>query len=209
MAEKLIVIAVDPGVSGGIAILDGCKQPKIYKIPLEQIIVNKKKKNIYDLDGISKILEEYRGRSVLFVQELVSAMPGNGNVSMFNFGWSAGATLGIAAALGFQRYEVRPAEWKKNFPELTIPLIVQLKEDVKKLRLEAKTLKDKEEKKANKKEIDRINRQVKTEAKNASRHIASIKYPKLAHLFKNKNTDGLAEALLIALFGKEKVNELV
>ena len=88
-------------------------------------------------------------------------------------------------------------------------LMQDLKEDAKKLRIEAKTIKDKDLKKANKKELDRISRRVKSEAKTASRELASEKYPVLAHLFEKKNSDGLAESLLIAIFGRDTQNELV
>jgi len=203
-----VVISCDPGVTGAITILDGGKQPEIHKMPLTKIIVNKKEKKVYDLDAIEAILEPYRGKDVLYVQEKVSAMPGNGNVSMFNFGFSAGSTLGIAAGKGFDRYEVRPMGWKKHFPELNTQSIQDLKEEAKILRAEAKTIKDKDLKKANKKELDRIARQVKTEAKTASREVASNKYPELAHLFEKKNADGLAESLLIAIFGKETQKDL-
>jgi uncharacterized protein (DUF433 family) len=209
MAKYNVIIAVDPGLTGGISIIEGKKTPVVHKIPVEQIIVNKKKKNIYDLDGISEILEPYSNKNVLFVQEKVSAMPNQGVTSSFNFGFSAGSTLGVAAGKGFDRYEVRPQAWKKHFPELNTQVIQHLKEEAKKLRVEAKTIKDKDLKKANKKELDSISRRVKTEAKDASRGLASEKYPKLAHLFLKKNSDGLAESLLIAIFGKSTQDELI
>jgi hypothetical protein len=209
MEKYNVIIAVDPGLTGGIAIIEGKKEPVVHKIPVEQIVVNKKKKKIYDLDGISEILKPYLSKNVLFVQEKVSAMPNQGVTSSFNFGFSAGSTLGIAAGKGFDRYEVRPQAWKKHFPELNTQTIQDLKEDAKKLRVEAKTIKDKDLKKANKKELDRISRQVKTEAKTASRELASVKYPALAHLFEKKNSDGLAESLLIAIFGKSTQEELI
>jgi hypothetical protein len=203
MDQYNVIISNDPGITGGISIIEGKNEPIVYKIPVSEIIVNKKKKKIYDLDSIAEIFEPYRDKKVLYVQEQVSAMPGNGNVSMFGFGFSAGSTLGVAAGMGFDRYEVRPSFWKKHFPELTTQTILDLKEEAKKLRAKAKTIKDKDLKKANKKELEKINRQVKTEAKNASRELASEKYPELAHLFEKKNADGLAESLLIAIFGKD------
>ena len=232
-----IIISVDPGLTGGLTILDGKKQPRIYEMPLEAIVVNKIKKNIYDLDAISAILEPYRGKNVLYVQEKVTAMKTNGVTSMFNFGFSAGSTLGIAAAMGFDRYEVRPQLWKKSFPELKTQAFNDLKAEAKNLRdldkpvkieikrLTAlqKTIKDKDLKKANKKEIDKlkktiaqtdatvkkINARAKTEAKKASRELASKIQPDLAHRFKRVKDDGLAESLLIAIFGKKTQNELV
>ena len=232
-----IIISCDPGLTGGLTILDGKKQPQIHEMPLTQVVVNKKQKNVYDLDEIAAILEPYRGKNVIYVQEQVSAMPGNGNVSMFGFGFSAGSTLGIAAGVGFDRYEVRPQKWKKNFPKLVTQTFLDFKELAKleralgkpakdkltKLKSLRKTLKDKALKKANKEEIDiikeniavtdkevaKINAKAKGEAKRASRVLASELYPKLAHRFKRVKDDGLAESLLIAIFGKETQSELV
>ena len=69
MEKYNVIIAVDPGLTGGIAIIEGKKEPVVHKITVEQIVVNKKKKKIYDLDGISEILEPYLGKKVLFVQQ--------------------------------------------------------------------------------------------------------------------------------------------
>ena len=94
---------------------------------------------------------------------------------------------------------------------------------LKRLKALQKTLKDKALKKANKKEIDKvkaevalnasgvtkINAKAKSEAKKASRALASELYPKLAHRFKRVKDDGLAESLLIALYGRKNQNELV
>lgn len=209
MDQYNVIIASDPGLTGGISIIEGKKTPVVHKFPVEQIVVNNKKKKIYDLDGISAILEPYRGKNVLFVQEKVSALPNQGVTSSFNFGFSAGSTLGLAAGKGFDRYEVRPQVWKKHFPELNTQTIIDLKERAKIVRAENKTIKDKDLKKANKKELDRISRQVKTEAKDASRQLASEKYPELAHLFEKKNSDGLAESVLIAIFGRDTQDGLV
>ena len=47
--------------------------------------------------------------------EQVSAMPGQGVTSMFNFGQSFGVIKGICSALGISIYFIRPAKWKKHF----------------------------------------------------------------------------------------------
>ena len=47
--------------------------------------------------------------------EQVSAMPGQGVTSMFNFGQTFGSIKGICAALGLPIFYVRPAKWKKHF----------------------------------------------------------------------------------------------
>ena len=45
--------------------------------------------------------------------ENVSAMPKQGVVSMFNFGFSTGAIHGIMAAMSIPRHLVTPQAWKK------------------------------------------------------------------------------------------------
>ena len=45
----------------------------------------------------------------------LSAMPGQGVTSMFNFGQSYGILKGICSAMQLPMYFVRPAKWKKYF----------------------------------------------------------------------------------------------
>ena len=47
--------------------------------------------------------------------EKVSAMPGQGVTSMFNFGQSFGILKGICSAMQLPMDFVRPAKWKKYF----------------------------------------------------------------------------------------------
>ena len=54
-------------------------------------------------------------RETAIVVEHVTAMPGQGVTSMFNFGQTFGAIKGICAALGLPIFFVRPSKWKKHF----------------------------------------------------------------------------------------------
>ena len=216
MKNKYIVyIGLDVGVQGGISIVDNKNLPIVYKIPVKQVVINKKKKKIYDLCKLVEILKPYQNKKVLFLQESVSSMPGQGVSSAFGFGKSAGVSLGAATALGFTVEEVRASLWKKAFPELNTVEIKGLRWQLKKIRENNKTLKEKALKKGNnKKEIElilaenkknsgRLNRQIKSKSKAEARFLVSKLYPGLAHNFKAVNTDGVAESLLIALYGKE------
>ena len=60
---------------------------------------------------VSKI-EKHNVRVVI---EQVSAMPGQGVTSMFNFGQSFGILKGLCSAMELPMYFVRPARWKKYF----------------------------------------------------------------------------------------------
>ena len=52
---------------------------------------------------------------VRVIVEQVSAMPGQGVTSMFNFGQSFGILKGICSAMQLPIYFIRPAKWKKYF----------------------------------------------------------------------------------------------
>jgi len=203
------VCSIDPGLSGAISILEGDKEPLIYRIPLKKIIVNKKNKNTYDMMKIIDIFKEYKNKKILFVIEKQNVRQGEGAVSAMTIGKNYGQLLGMAYTFEFKVIEVTPQRWKKHFPELINDCIREKKEEAKKLRNLGKLLKDKEEKKQNKKQVDKINRQVKVEAKKNARELASKLYPTLKDMFIKTNTDGLAESLLIGIFGKENQNELV
>ena len=54
-------------------------------------------------------------QNIRVIIEQVSAMPGQGVTSMFNFGQSFGILKGICSAMQLSVYFVRPAKWKKYF----------------------------------------------------------------------------------------------
>ena len=204
-----VVVGLDPGVTGGITFLYKNGKVDINRIPVKTIVVSKSKRKTYDLKGIVDLLKPLEDKKVLFVQEKVASMPTDGAIQAFSFGKSAGSMLGIAAALEFEVVEVGSMTWKKHFPELINDEIRDCKAEAKDLRAIGKTLKDKGAKKENKKQIDKLGRQVKTIAKRLARELVISLHPELTDDFKQKNSDGMAESLLIALFGRDKQNELV
>ena len=237
MKNYYLTISIDPGISGAASILEGDKEPLIYRFPLKKAIINKKNKNIYDMIKIRDIFKEYKDKNILFVIEKQNVRQGEGSVSAMTIGKNYGQLLGIAYAFEFKIVEVTPQQWKKHFPELINDYIREKKEEAKKLRdinkirkkeinelkKIRKEIKGKEEKKQNKnnidkidkqiienkKQVDKINRQVKVEAKKNARELAAKLYPALKDKFIKINTDGLAESLLIGIFGKENYSELV
>ena len=64
---------------------------------------------------ISKRVDKAEKQNVRVVIEQVSAMPGQGVTSMFNFGQSFGILKGICSAMQLPMYFIRPAKWKKYF----------------------------------------------------------------------------------------------
>jgi len=111
----MIIIGIDPGISGAISILENKKVLEVYDTPT--MIDGKKNKRQINSAQVSQIIKERLNsqKEVIVVVEHVNAMPGQGVTSMFNFGQSFGVIKGICAALNLPIYFVRPTKWKKHF----------------------------------------------------------------------------------------------
>ena len=108
------IIGIDPGLSGGIAILDDLKIFDLFDMP----IMSEGKKNKNQLNSaqlVNIIKKNIISEETFVIVEQVSAMPGQGVTSMFNFGQSFGILKGICSAMHLPVYYVRPAKWKKYF----------------------------------------------------------------------------------------------
>ena len=98
-----MIIAIDPGVSGGIACFKGgrvicCAMPQTFS-------------DIHKaLSDLSQGVPQCRDRVFL---EKVHAMPGNGVVSMFTFGENYGYLRGVCHTLRYSIEDVPPQAWQK------------------------------------------------------------------------------------------------
>ena len=108
------IIGIDPGLSGGIAVLDDLKIFDMFDMPI--MSEGKKNKNQLNSAQLVNIIKKHivLGKTFVIVEQ-VSAMPGQGVTSMFNFGQTFGSIKGICAALNLPIFYVRPSKWKKHF----------------------------------------------------------------------------------------------
>ena len=113
----MLIIGIDPGISGSICFF----QDGVVKDVIEMPTMTDGKKNKKQVNG-SQIFNEINDRikkidktNIKVIIEQVSAMPGQGVTSMFNFGQSFGILKGICSAMQLPVYFVRPAKWKKYF----------------------------------------------------------------------------------------------
>ena len=113
----MLIIGIDPGISGSICFFkDGVIQDVV-----EMPIMIEGKKNKKQVNGsqifneISEKIKNMDKKNIKVVIEHVTAMPGQGVTSMFNFGQSFGILKGICSAMQLSVYFVRPAKWKKYF----------------------------------------------------------------------------------------------
>ena len=111
----MIIIGIDPGISGAISVVENKKILEVYDTPT--MIDGKKNKRQINSAQVTNIIKDRLKdeKEVVVVVEQVNAMPGQGVTSMFNFGQSFGVIKGICAALSLPIYFVRPAKWKKYF----------------------------------------------------------------------------------------------
>ena len=113
----MLIIGIDPGISGAICFFENGQVKEIINMP----VMADGKKNKRQINGpqtyneILKRINNYPKKDIIVVIEQVSAMPGQGVTSMFNFGQSFGVLKGICSAMQLSMYFVRPAKWKKYF----------------------------------------------------------------------------------------------
>ena len=113
----MLIIGIDPGISGAICFMEDGKIIDVIEMPsMAEGKKNKKQVNSSQIfNEISSKIKNYNKSEVKVVIEHVTAMPGQGVTSMFNFGQSFGALKGICAALVLPIFFVRPSKWKKYF----------------------------------------------------------------------------------------------
>ena len=113
----MLVIGIDPGISGSICFFQDGKIIDVVEMPT----MTEGKKNKKQVNGsqifneISERIKKIDKKDIKVIIEQVSAMPGQGVTSMFNFGQSYGILKGICSAMQLPMYFVRPAKWKKYF----------------------------------------------------------------------------------------------
>ena len=113
----MLIVGIDPGISGAICFFEDGKILDVIEMPnMAEGKKNKRQVNGNQLfNEISSRLSESNQDKVRVVVEHVTAMPGQGVTSMFNFGQSFGVIKGICSAMQLPIYFVRPTKWKKYF----------------------------------------------------------------------------------------------
>ena len=113
----MLIIGIDPGISGSICFFQDGVISDVMEMPI-MIEGKKNKKQVNGSQNFNEISEKIKNtdkKNIKVVIEHVTAMPGQGVTSMFNFGQSFGILKGICSAMQLSVYFVRPAKWKKYF----------------------------------------------------------------------------------------------
>jgi len=113
----MLIIGIDPGISGAICFFENGEIKEVIEMPT----MADGKKNKRQINGsqtyneISQRIKNISKKDIFVVIEQVSAMPGQGVTSMFNFGQSFGVLKGICSAMQLSTFFIRPVKWKKYF----------------------------------------------------------------------------------------------
>lgn len=115
-----IYIGIDPGVTGAIALTDSLRShDQVHDMPT---FISKGGKTRLDVpalhDMFADIARGYQDYKIECCVEQVSAAPGQGVSSAFNFGRTFGVIEAMCVAHGFKTTYVTPVAWKRfwNLP---------------------------------------------------------------------------------------------
>ncbi|SVE25380.1 uncharacterized protein METZ01_LOCUS478234, partial [marine metagenome] len=109
----MLIIGIDPGITGAICFFEDGEIKDVIEMP-NMADGKKNKRQINGPQIFNEISVRIKGipkKDVLVVMEQVSAMPGQGVTSMFNFGQSFGVIKGVCSAMQLSMYFVRPTKW--------------------------------------------------------------------------------------------------
>ena len=113
----MLIIGIDPGITGSICFFENGKIIDLIDMP-NMADGKKQKRQVNGAQIYNEIFLRIKNldkKNIKVVIEHVSAMPGQGVTSMFNFGQSFGVLKGICSAMQLSMFFIRPAKWKKYF----------------------------------------------------------------------------------------------
>jgi crossover junction endodeoxyribonuclease RuvC len=102
------LIGIDPGKNGGLAFIEAGKLIEHIIMPTYE---GKDEKDHVDFVAVGRFMKKHNPEKVYI--ERVGAMPGQGVVSMFRFGWVTGGLHGVCGALELTVELVGPRQWQK------------------------------------------------------------------------------------------------
>lgn len=107
MTDTRCILGIDPGLSGALAFhyMDAADLVAVEDMPLADGSISSAL--------LASIIK--RHAPTIAMIEAVSAMPGQGVTSMFNFGKAFGTTIGVVSALNIPLHFATPQKWKKHY----------------------------------------------------------------------------------------------
>lgn len=107
-----LILGIDPGLSGALAVIEGDEVILLEDLPTVQFS-NARIKHRIDGAGLAQLLNPFAGAIGMAIVEKVAARPGEAPSGAFSFGYSSGVIAGVLGALQIPVTTVQPAVWKK------------------------------------------------------------------------------------------------
>jgi crossover junction endodeoxyribonuclease RuvC len=107
-----LILGVDPGFKGGIAIYDLKLEMIIAVAAMPLTKMGNGDKDWINGEALADLIEPYALDLEYAVIEQPSAMPGQGVTGMFRFGYTCGIIHGVVAAFNCPIAFVKPSVWK-------------------------------------------------------------------------------------------------
>lgn len=101
---------IDPGLNGALCLMD-TSVPELSLFPMPTLATKKSKREVMPFMIADILLQDTKAPVWI---EQVGARPGQGVVSMFNFGKNYGMLFGVVAGLQMPVSSVTPQTWKKQ-----------------------------------------------------------------------------------------------
>lgn len=124
--DNVKIIGIDPGINGGISFIVNNRVEDVIPMPVKTFHMRTKSKKTKkykttqrgDWKTISNFIKS-KSPDVIMI-ELVTARPGQGSVSMFNFGYGFGGVVAIAESFCENVFLVRPKTWQSELLDKSI-----------------------------------------------------------------------------------------
>lgn len=108
-----MILGIDVGISGAVAVLDGDKLVAVHDMPTLFTKVGGRKRKRINARELYTLVADYEIDHAFI--EIVAARPNQGVSSMFAFGQASGIAEGVCASVTPDVTGVRPQTWKKHF----------------------------------------------------------------------------------------------
>ena len=110
----MTIIGVDPGLRGGIAVLEGSREPAVVPIPI--VKAGKRGRDQYHVPSIVNFLRNWREATTVYIERLqpLPASIAKGVIANYNRGAALWLFIGICSALKIPHVLVSPRVWQRE-----------------------------------------------------------------------------------------------
>lgn len=116
MIEKILTVAIDPGLNGAIAHAYGKETPAVRTMPVKQIIVRERFRNTLDLSTIRATLRSlktlYQPSEIRVFIERQAPRPTDGAIAGFQTGFGFGQLCGMMYGMSIPYCLVASVSWR-------------------------------------------------------------------------------------------------